>query len=169
MGQIILVTGGQRSGKSSYSERLALSKSPNPIYMATARVWDEEFRIRIERHKKGRGDRWVNIEEEKYLSKHNMSGKVVVIDCVTLWSTNFFYDLESDVQLSLEALKSEFEKFTVNDGVYIFVTNEIGLGGVSDNMIQRKFTDLLGWFNQYIASRADTVIFMVSGIPIKIK
>jgi adenosylcobinamide kinase/adenosylcobinamide-phosphate guanylyltransferase len=65
--------------------------------------------------------------------------------------------------------KAEFDKFTEPDATYIFVTNEIGLGGVSENAIQRKFTDLEGWMNQYIASKADEVILMVSGIPIKIK
>jgi adenosylcobinamide kinase/adenosylcobinamide-phosphate guanylyltransferase len=63
----------------------------------------------------------------------------------------------------------EFERFTKNDATYIFVTNEIGSGGVSDNAVQRQFTDLEGWMNQYIASRADEVILMVSGIAVKIK
>ena len=66
-------------------------------------------------------------------------------------------------------VKDEFDKFTRQDATFVFVTNEIGLSGVSDNKIQRQFTDLLGWLNQYIASKADEVYFMVSGIPIKIK
>ena len=94
---------------------------------------------------------------------------MAVIDCVTLWLTNFFYANDSDVNKSLEAAKAEFDAFTQHDATYIFVTNEIGSGGVSENALQRKFTDLQGWMNQYIASKADEVIWMVSGIPVKIK
>ena len=169
MKKIILITGGQRSGKSNKAEELALSLSSNPIYVATAHIWDDEFRERVRKHQERRGPQWTNIEEETHLSKHNLSGRVVVIDCVTLWLTNFFFQLESDVNKSLEAAKIEFDAFTQYDATYIFVTNEIGSGGVSENALQRKFTDLQGWMNQYIASKADEVIWMVSGIPVKIK
>ena len=169
MKKIILITGGQRSGKSKKAEELALSLSPNPVYMATAHIWDEEFRERVRKHQARRGPQWTNIEEETALSQHDMTGRVVVIDCVTLWLTNFFYANDSDVEKSLGLAKAEFEKFTEPDATYIFVTNEIGSGGVSENAIQRKFTDLEGWMNQYIASKADEVILMVSGIEVKVK
>ena len=169
MRKIILITGGQRSGKSTKAEELALSLSPNPVYMATAHIWDEEFRERVRKHQERRGPQWTNIEEETQLSLHDMTGRVVVIDCVTLWLTNFFFANNSDVDKSLELAKAEFEKFTEPDATYIFVTNEIGSGGVSENAIQRKFTDLEGWMNQYIASKADEVILMVSGIEVKVK
>ncbi|MDR1092495.1 MAG: bifunctional adenosylcobinamide kinase/adenosylcobinamide-phosphate guanylyltransferase [Prevotella sp.] len=169
MKKIILITGGQRSGKSSYAEKLALSLSPNPVYLATSRVWDEEHRMRIERHKANRGNEWVNIEEEKELSKHNFAGHVVLIDCVTLWATNFFFDLQSDVEQSLASLKSEFDSFTGQDAQFIFVTNEIGMGEMPQNELQRKFAGLQGWFNQYVASKAGEVYLMVSGIPVRIK
>ena len=169
MKRIILITGGQRSGKSSYAEKLALSLSSNPIYMATSRIWDEEFRQRVIKHQKRRGPEWTNIEEEKELSRHQVDGRVVLIDCVTLRATNYFFDLDSDVDLSLQALKQEFDAFTAQDATFIFVTNEIGSGAVSDNPIQRRFTDLQGWMNQYIASQAHQVYLMVSGIPVLIK
>jgi len=169
MKKIILITGGQRSGKSSKAEEMALSLSANPVYVATAHIWDDEFRERVKKHQERRGPQWTNIEEEIHLSKHDLSGRVVVIDCVTLWLTNFFFQLESDVNKSLEAAKIEFDAFTQHDATYIFVTNEIGSGGTSENAIQRRFTDLQGWMNQYIASKADEVILMVSGIAVKIK
>lgn len=169
MKKIILITGGQRSGKSSKAEEMALSLSANPVYVATAHIWDDEFRERVKKHQERRGPQWTNIEEETHLSKHDLSGRVVVIDCVTLWLTNFFFQLESDVNKSLEAAKIEFDAFTQHDATYIFVTNEIGSGGTSENAIQRRFTDLQGWMNQYIASKADEVILMVSGIAVKIK
>lgn len=105
----------------------------------------------------------------KHLSKHAVEGRVVLIDCVTLWATNFFYELKADVGRSLEAAKQEFDRFTAQDATFIFVTNEIGMGGTSGNEIQRKFTDTLGWLNQYLAAKADEVVLMVSGIPVKIK
>lgn len=169
MKKIILITGGQRSGKSNKAEELALSLSSNPIYVATAHIWDDEFRERVRKHQERRGPQWTNIEEELYLSRHDLSGRVAVIDCVTLWLTNFFYANDSDVNKSLEAAKAEFDAFTQYDATYIFVTNEIGSGGVSENALQRKFTDLQGWMNQYIASKADEVILMVSGIAVKVK
>lgn len=168
MKRIILITGGQRSGKSRQAEELALSLSSNPVYVATAHIWDDEFRERVRRHQERRGPQWTNIEEEKHLSRHNLEGRVVVIDCVTLWLTNFFFD-GADVDATLEAVQQEFDRFTTPDATYIFVTNEIGSGGVSENALQRKFTDLEGWMNQYVAAKADEVVLMVSGIAVKIK
>lgn len=175
MRRIILITGGQRSGKSQTAERMALQLSDNPVYLATAHIWDEEFKTRVEMHQRRRGPQWTNIEEEKELSRHNVEGRVVVVDCITLWCTNFFFAREKaeweqpTVDSALEALKSEFDRFTNQDATFIFVTNEIGSGGVSESAIQRRFTDLEGWMNQYVASKADEVIFMVSGIEVKIK
>ena len=174
MKRIIAITGGQRSGKSQFAERLALTLSDHPVYMATAHVWDDEFAERVRRHQQRRGPEWTNIEEEFHLSSHDVSGRVVLIDCCTLWATNFFFcdskgDELPDVDKTLAELKAEFDRFTSQDATFIFVTNEIGLGGVSANAVQRRFTDLMGWFNQYIAQKADEVIMMVSGLPIQIK
>lgn len=172
--RIILVTGGARSGKSEYAERLALRLSDRPVYIATARIWDDEFRIRVEAHRRRRGEQWTTIEEARALSRHDVTGRVVVIDCITLWCTNFFWDEErGGVQRAtgdaLSALKAEFDAFTKHDAVYIFVTNEIGSGGVSPSGAQRAFTDLQGWMNQYVASCADDVVLLVCGIPVTIK
>ena len=168
MSKIILITGGQRSGKSTYAEQLALSLSPRPIYIATAHVWDDEFRQRVIKHQERRGPEWDNIEEERQLSKIDVEGRTVLIDCLTLWATNYFFDTR-DTDTALQMLRDEFDRFTRQDATFIFVTNEIGLGGVSPDAVQRHFTDLLGWLNQHVATRADEVIMMVSGIAVKIK
>ena len=168
MKKVILITGGTRSGKSRYAEQLALSLSAAPVYVATAHVWDEEFRERVRKHQERRGPEWTNIEEERHLCRHDLTGRVAVIDCITLWATNFFFEQEQ-VETAFEALKREFDLFTAHDATYIFVTNEIGMGGISENDVQRRFTDLQGWMNQYVAQRADEVILMVSGIAVKIK
>ena len=168
MSKLILITGGQRSGKSQYAEQMALSLSTNPVYMATAHVWDDEFRERVRRHQERRGREWTNIEEETALSRHKVEGRVVLVDCLTLWATNYFFQLQ-DVDETLKQMKQEFDKFTSQDATFIFVTNEIGCGGVSTDAVQRKFTDLLGWMNQYAAQKADEVMLMVSGIAVKVK
>lgn len=168
MSRVILITGGQRSGKSEEAERLALSLSDRPVYLATAHVWDEEFRQRVERHQQRRGPQWTNIEEERRLSRHDLGGRVVLVDCITLWLTNIFFDLQ-DTEKALAEAKAEFDRLVAQDATFIFVSNEIGSGGVSTDAVQRQFTDLQGWMNQYVARRADEVLLMVSGIAVKIK
>ena len=167
---IYLITGGERSGKSGYAEHLAKELSPKPMYVATARKWDGDFQKRIDRHQKDRDNRWVNIEKEKHLSEINFSGNVAVIDCVALWLTNFFVDTKNDVELSLELAKTEIDKIANQENAtIIIVSNEIGMGLHADTHIGRKFTELQGWMNQYIAKKSDTVVLMVSGIPVTIK
>ncbi len=188
--RIILVTGGQRSGKSLFAERMAKSLSASPVYVATAHVEDEEFRERVRIHQERRGPEWTTIEEEKYLSRHTVEGRVVLVDCCTLWLTNFFVkpNEQSDACISsamakkrrmesnffseaspLSLIEAEFDRLTAQEATFIFVTNEIGLGGTSANEVQRRFTDLLGAFNQYVAARADEVYLLVSGLSIKLK
>lgn len=164
MKKIILVTGGQRSGKSAFAERMAKQLSDSPVYMATAHVEDEEFRERVRIHQSRRGPEWTTIEEEKNLSRHRVEGRVVLVDCCTLWLTNFFSDASP-----LSQIEAEFDRLTAQDATFIFVTNEIGMGGTSANEVQRRFTDMLGAFNQYVANRADEVYLLVSGISIQIK
>jgi adenosylcobinamide kinase/adenosylcobinamide-phosphate guanylyltransferase len=166
---IYFVTGGERSGKSSYAQKLALELSKTPIYLATARKWDKDFEKRIERHQSERDERWTSIEEEKQLSKIELKGRVAVVDCVTLWLTNYYTDTKYNVQESLQLAKDEFDKLTNIDTTLLIISNEIGMGMHADTEIGRKFVELQGWMNQYIAAKADKVVFMVSGIPVSIK
>lgn len=163
-----MVTGGQRSGKSLFAERMAKSLSDNPVYVATAHVEDEEFRERVRIHQERRGPEWTTIEEEKYLSRHTVEGRVVLVDCCTLWLANFFPQI-TDGPSPLSQIAEEFDRLTEQEAMFIFVTNEIGLGGTSANEVQRKFADCLGAFNQHVAARADEVYLVISGIPLKIK
>ena len=167
---VYLITGGERSGKSSYAQNLALQLSDSPIYVATARKWDADFQNRIDRHQQERDERWTNIEEEKYLSTIDFTGKIALIDCVTISLTNFFTDHKYDVNLSLEEAKKEFLSIVNQENTtLIIVTNEIGMGVHAETHIGRKFTELQGWMNQFLASNADEVVLMVSGIPVKIQ
>lgn len=166
-----MITGGQRSGKSEEAERLALNLSERPVYLATAQVLDEEMRYRVTLHQQRRGPQWTNIEEPLHLSRHDLNGRVALIDCLTLWLTNMFFEetYDGDVERVLQAAKEEFDRLAEQDATLIVVTNEIGLGGTSENALQRRFTDLQGWMNQYVAKQADEVVLMVSGIPLKVK
>lgn len=167
---IIMVTGGQRSGKSKFAENLALSKSQTPVYIATARIFDEDFRHRVEIHKERRGRRWTTFEVPLEVDKIMLSREdVVVFDCVTLWATNWFFECKEDVSSAFEEMKARLDILLASEATFIMVTNEIGLGGTSENAMQRKFTDLQGSINQHIASLADEVYMIVSGIEVKIK
>ncbi|MEA4949396.1 MAG: bifunctional adenosylcobinamide kinase/adenosylcobinamide-phosphate guanylyltransferase, partial [Petrimonas sp.] len=112
---------------------------------------------------------WTTIEEEKLLSRHDLSGRTVLMDCVTLWLTNIFHDNKYNRDISLEEAKAEWERFINQDFNLIAVSNEIGMGLHAPGETARHFTDLQGWMNQHIAKIADEVYFMVSGIPIQIK
>jgi adenosylcobinamide kinase / adenosylcobinamide-phosphate guanylyltransferase len=169
MKETIFIIGGQRSGKSRYAQILAEEKSGNPVYLATARVWDKDFERRVQRHRDDRGGQWVTIEEDKQLSKPDLNGKTVLLDCITLWLTNIFHDNGYRVDLSLSQAKEEWARFIVQDFRLIVVSNELGMGIHPESESVRQFADLQGWMNQHIASQSDSVIMMVSGIPIKIK
>jgi len=169
-----MITGGQRSGKSEEAERLALSLSAHPVYLATAQVLDDDFAHRVALHQQRRGAQWTSIEEPLWPSCHDLAGQVVLFDCLTLWLTNLLFNNDDEVdnkriEQVLSEAKTEFERMVSQDATFIIVTNEIGLGGVSENSLQRKFSDLQGWMNQYVAQLADEVILMVSGIAVKIK
>lgn len=169
LNHITFITGGARSGKSRYAQQLAENLSDNPVYLATARIWDDDFRARVQRHQSDRGPQWQTIEEEKLLSKHKLNGRVVLLDCITLWLNNFFFDVNFDLERALEEAKAEWDRFACQNFTLIVVSNELGMGVHPENEIARKFADLQGWMNQHIAATANEVFLTISGIPIKIK
>jgi len=169
MAKITFITGGQRSGKSRYAQELAEKKSDEPVYLATAHIWDADFEQRVRRHQSDRGEMWTTIEEEIEIGSLTLDGKTVLLDCITLWLTNIFYKNKSDVNQSLEKAKEVWENFVKKDITLIVVSNELGMGVHPENELARKFADLQGWMNQHIAQTADEVFLMVSGIPLKIK
>jgi len=166
---IYYISGGERSGKSSYAQKLAEDLSPNPYYLATSRIWDQDFQKRVDRHVSDRDERWTTLEEEKFLSTVIPQKSVVVIDCITLWLTNFFVDTKYDVEKSLGLAKEEIKKLQEIDATIIIISNEIGMGIHSEHESGRKFTELQGWTNQAIAKIADKATFMVSGLPLQLK
>jgi len=163
------ITGGERSGKSSYAQNLATSLSDNPKYIATSRIWDGDHQKRIDRHVDDRDERWTSVEEEKEVSKHIFPNETVVIDCVTLWLTNYFVDTKNDIEQCLSLAKEEYNKLLDIDANIIIISNEIGMGIHAQTEVGRKFTELQGWVNQHIAKHADKATFMVSGLAVKLK
>ncbi len=166
---IIYVTGGVRSGKSRFAMDLALQKSTDPVYVATSRIWDEDFAQRVKRHQAERGPEWTSLESERDIHLLPLAGKVAVIDCVTLWLTNLFVAFEYDIEKSLAAFKTEIDALAAIDATLIVISNEIGMGVHAETEAGRKFTDLQGWANQYVAAVAHEAVLMVSGLPLTLK
>jgi adenosylcobinamide kinase/adenosylcobinamide-phosphate guanylyltransferase len=171
-GKIYFITGGARSGKSSFAEKLALEMEGKRAYVATAQALDAEMAVKIEKHRRDRSSTWDTYEEPLAVADllRKLSGRyqVVLLDCLTLWLSNVMAHTDGDgaVQARVEDLVRVLASF---DGACLVVSNEVGLGIVPDNPLARKFRDLAGMLNQRIAQTADEVYFTAAGIPMKIK
>ncbi|MFH0702625.1 MAG: bifunctional adenosylcobinamide kinase/adenosylcobinamide-phosphate guanylyltransferase [bacterium] len=174
MGKITFIIGGARSGKSSYAVKLAKDSFKKAAFVATCPYYDEETKERIEQHIKERPSEWQTFEEFRNLapllenidSQHNFD--IVIIDCLTLFISNLLLDkaeeafIKERIAQMLQALKN-----TKYDS--ILVANEVGLSIVPENQLARKFRDIAGRVNQLVAQTADHAIFMVAGMPLKLK
>ncbi len=191
MGKLILILGGARSGKSTYAENLAKELGGDAVlYVATSEVKDEEMRQRIEKHRAARSQAWRTLEAPNDLVKKITQGlndeKVVLIDCLTLFVSNTLLETTAPVEDVFDPpssdpfnpeienrLMEEMETLVKNhrqSGVdTIIVSNEVGLGLVPPYELGRAYRDMLGRANQYLASQADEVYFLVAGIPMKVK
>jgi adenosylcobinamide kinase/adenosylcobinamide-phosphate guanylyltransferase len=185
MGRLILVTGGARSGKSTYAEQLAKNYGTAVLYVATAVPIDAEMRDRIDKHRQQRPAHWSTFEGYRDLKRIYQSGilfDTVLVDCVTVMIANLMFDHTGEDVSSLtsaesakleEAVEGEFREFlgeiVLHQYPVIIVTNEVGFGIVPDNKMARIFRDIAGRVNQYLASRADEVYLVVCGLPVKIK
>jgi adenosylcobinamide kinase/adenosylcobinamide-phosphate guanylyltransferase len=169
--QIILVTGGARSGKSKYAEQRALQLGGRRLYLATAESNDEEMAQRIAEHKKRRGNNWVTIEEPMELSSALLAQRgrtdCALVDCLTIWLSNLL--LHRDADFVEDRVEQFLRTLPQLDFHVVLVTNEVGWGIVPDNPLARQFRDLTGWANQQIATVATEVILMVAGIPMVAK
>jgi adenosylcobinamide kinase/adenosylcobinamide-phosphate guanylyltransferase len=165
----IFVLGGVRSGKSRFAQRLALHLAKDPVYLATSRIYDDDHRRRIERHQKERGPEWTTIEEPERLSEAQIAGRVVVVDCLTLWLNNCFMSESSDPDRTLHFVSAELDRLFRVPATLILVSNEIGQGVHAPTELGRRFTDLQGLLNQLVATRADNVVLMIAGLAQQIK
>ncbi|WP_340313926.1 bifunctional adenosylcobinamide kinase/adenosylcobinamide-phosphate guanylyltransferase [Rhizorhabdus argentea] len=165
----LLVLGGARSGKSRYAQERAEGRSGELVFVATAQPFDEEMRDRIAHHRADRGDRWSTIEVPLDLPGCILSearaGRVLLVDCLTLWTSNILL-AERDVEQEAQRLQASI---AAADGAIILVSNEVGLGIVPDNSLARRFRDAAGSINQAVARICDNVVFVAAGLPMHLK
>ncbi len=186
MSKVILITGGARSGKSTFAEETAKKKGEKILYVATAKAIDEEMQDRIKRHRERRPSNWDTLEAYKCLGdilpERSKNYDAILLDCITIMSTNIIFDepkmLQAEIpfQDMLEAetkLIHEIDQFIASfqqlEADLIMVTNEVGMGLVPEYPLSRFYRDALGRVNQKLGKAADQVWLVVSGIPLQVK
>lgn len=184
MGQLIFVTGGARSGKSTYAENLARESGQPVAYIATAIAFDDGMKDRITKHQAQRPNHWGTIEQYKNfetIAKNPIfeQAEIILFDCLTVMTTNNMLDFQVDYDsCTMEkvgeieaAIKIEVEKLldVCQDKTLIVVSNEVGLGLVPAYKLGSYFRDIAGRMNQLVAGRADKAYLLVAGLPMKLK
>lgn len=169
--KIVLVLGGTRSGKSAHAQHLAETRWQHPLYLATAETLDPEMVKRVQLHRQQRGAKWGCTEEPLDLARVILATDPprdgILLDCATLWLTNVLLkEGEPAVQTRKRDLIAALKASPCE---VIIVSNEVGMGIVPDSALGRSFRDLQGWLNQELAAIADSVIFVIAGIPLTLK
>ena len=170
--KLIFITGGCRSGKSQYALDYANRHFSKKIYLATCEALDDEMIQRVETHKRLRGPEWLTIEEPveiiDRIKQYSDNAGVILLDCLTLWLSNLLLKGNNNLKM-MEAIEGLIHSLRERRISVIIVSNEVGMGIVPADPLSRRFRDLSGMANQKIAEVADTVIFMVSGMPVFLK
>lgn len=185
LGKIIFVSGGTRSGKTSFAQKMAEDLSDKLLYLATAQVFDNEMQDRVDKHKKERGETWDCLEAYKNLPKllkeASKNRDVILLDCLTLLITSLLFEEETDWDnikkerakeiegIILKKIKEILNYFKNYKGTVIIVTNELGMGIVPETYLGRYFRDVAGLSNQLFAKESNEAYLIVSGLPIKLK
>ncbi|MDH4205359.1 MAG: bifunctional adenosylcobinamide kinase/adenosylcobinamide-phosphate guanylyltransferase [Desulfobacteraceae bacterium] len=172
MKETILVIGGCRSGKSSHALHLAEQIPGQKIFIATCMPQDKEMEQRVLRHRQQRSSAWETLEVPFFLPeaihKNGIEGHVILVDCLTLWINNLILNdnkpenIDNHIQKLIQSIET-------SECPVILVSNEVGTGIVPENKLARLFRDITGFANQKVAACVDCVIWMVAGIPVKIK
>lgn len=177
--KLIFILGGARSGKSSYAQRLAEESSKSVTFIATAQALDDEMSTRIQKHRAERSANWETLEIPYEIAScvQEIKSNVVILDCITLLISNLLMRFVKDDLVDegpfMVAVQNEINELIVmlrdQEGDWLIVSNEVGLGLVPPYQMGRVYRDAIGWANQRLAREADRVIFMVAGIPTTIK
>lgn len=177
--KITLILGGARSGKSSYAQQYARSCGDRVLFIATARVLDEEMERRVAAHRSDRPSGWETLEAPEHLytalQKLPAIYDAILFDCVTLFLSNAFCRFREDapeddyIGMSNEAVEDLLKAIHQRPEPWILVSNEVGLGIVPNSLMGRVFRDMQGRVNQQLAALANDVYFMTAGIPVRIK
>ena len=162
---LTLVLGGARSGKSRHAEGIVTALPPPWVYVATAQAFDAEMRGRIAEHRARRAEGWRTVEAPLDLAGALAADRPVLVDCLTLWLTNLMLGAH-DIAAATAALDAALD---ARRAPTVLVANEVGLGIVPDNALARSFRDAAGRLHQHLAARADAVLFLVAGLPMRVK
>ncbi len=172
MKNIIFITGGCKSGKSSFALDYANRRFRKKAFLATSRVLDREMEERVKRHVRERDPDWITVEEPEKVSGalRSLSPEieVVLIDCITMWVNNLLMK-EGTAENIMELTENLMESMEQIPQSVLVVSNEVGAGIVPENQLARSFRDLVGLVNQQIAARSSTVVLTIAGIPHAIK
>lgn len=180
---IIMVTGGARSGKSTFAEKLCKEIDKKAVYIACAKITDDDMAERVARHRSQRPAEWETVEQYKDFGGISKKAEcdVYILECVTTMITNLMFDEDIDYDKCSEdeiqnieqkihdEIKVMINEFKGSQKTLIIVTNEVGMGIVPAYRLGRIFRDIAGRMNRYIASCADEVYCIISGLPLKIK
>jgi len=185
MSEVILVTGGARSGKSNFAEKICKSKEGKILYLATSVAFDEEMEDRIKKHKRDRPNDWLLSEKYKNFKElenleNFIESDIILLDCITLMISNIFVEEELDDNTEIieydkieKRIIKDIDEFITlvkkHNKKTVLVSNEIGMGIVPINRFTRMYRDIAGRVNQFISDKADKVYLTVSGIGIDIK
>jgi adenosylcobinamide kinase / adenosylcobinamide-phosphate guanylyltransferase len=179
MSKITLILGGARSGKSSHAQKLAQESGKSVTFIATAQAYDEEMSARIQKHQNERPQHWQALEIQTDIAScvKEIKSDIVILDCVTLLATNLMMQFVKDdivhQEPFMKAMQNETQTLISaireSQTEWIVVSNEAGLGLVPPYQMGRVYRDVLGWVNQKLAQKADSVLFMVAGIPMVLK
>lgn len=178
-GKCVLVTGGARSGKSEFAEEYVESAGNKIIYIATAEVYDEEMRRRVATHKLRRPPNWETVEAplraHEAMRKAAKTADAVLFDCVTMYLTNLMFQKETPKDAGerqnyiLAQIDELIDAASKGSATVVFVTNEVGLSIVPDNVVAREFRDLTGLINQRLALKCEEAYLVVCGLGIELK
>ena len=173
MSRITLITGGARSGKSSFALFLGLRNYSKRAFIATAVPFDQEMKERVARHREERGGQFHTIEEPidlpRVLTALPGGTDVGVVDCLTVWLGNLYHhfqDAEEKVRVQVDAFLDHLDHPVCD---LILVTNEVGWGIVPENPLARSFRDMAGYLNRRVAQKAASVYLLCCGIPLTLK
>lgn len=172
---ITLVLGGARSGKSSYAEKLAMESGLPVTYIATAQVFDDEFKARVQHHKDRRPAGWTLVEEPHHLAQTiarlAKPNQCLIVDCLTIWLAQWICaDCNPPKNSNWQQEREAFLRLLPTlAGTIILVSNEVGMGIVPLGEINRQFQDEQGRLNQAVAEIANSVVFIAAGLPLKLK
>lgn len=179
MGQLTFILGGARSGKSSHAQKLAGQSAKSVTFIATAQALDDEMSTRIQKHRAERPVHWKTLEVPLGIASHvkQIQSEVVILDCITLLATNLMMQFVKDDLVDespfIESVHNEMDNLISaireSNQHWIVVSNEVGLGLVPPYQMGRVYRDAIGGANQHLAHEADSVLFMVAGIPLVIK